>query len=186
MKHPVSAAEPLVFEFDVPQAPALVWRALTERELLAAWLAPNDLCPEVGARFRFDRRAEAEPSGDAGDLRGEGCPRDDAGGPHSEGSPRGDAGGQRPDFIECQVLAVDPGKTLRWRQTEPGDADSGWRSVTSIVTVELTDNVDGGTHLRLVHGEFSVEVRGSVIALRLPGAKARKRTETLCQLRWAA
>lgn len=36
-----------------PHPPALVWRALTEPELLAAWLMPNDFRAEVGHRFTF-------------------------------------------------------------------------------------------------------------------------------------
>lgn len=41
----------IAFECDLPQAPEKVWRALTVPELVAAWLAPNDLTPEQGTRF---------------------------------------------------------------------------------------------------------------------------------------
>lgn len=41
----------IAFECDLPQAPEKVWRALTVPELVAAWLMPNDLKPEEGARF---------------------------------------------------------------------------------------------------------------------------------------
>jgi uncharacterized protein YndB with AHSA1/START domain len=41
----------IAFECDLPQAPEKVWRALTVPELVAAWLMPNDLTPEEGARF---------------------------------------------------------------------------------------------------------------------------------------
>jgi uncharacterized protein YndB with AHSA1/START domain len=37
--------------FDLPHSLAKVWKALTTPHLLARWLAPNDLRPEVGARF---------------------------------------------------------------------------------------------------------------------------------------
>jgi uncharacterized protein YndB with AHSA1/START domain len=42
-------------EFDtfLPQPPAGVWRALTDPELLSAWLMPNDFRPEVGHDFSF-------------------------------------------------------------------------------------------------------------------------------------
>lgn len=40
-------------ECDLPDAPEKVWRALTVPELLAVWLAPNDIRPEPGARFRL-------------------------------------------------------------------------------------------------------------------------------------
>jgi len=43
----------LDFECHLPDPPEKVWRALTEPELLAAWLMPNDLKPEVGRRFAF-------------------------------------------------------------------------------------------------------------------------------------
>jgi uncharacterized protein YndB with AHSA1/START domain len=44
----------LSFEFDLPHAPAKVWRALTEPALLAEWLLPViDLKLEKGAPFTF-------------------------------------------------------------------------------------------------------------------------------------
>ncbi|MFI4881733.1 MAG: SRPBCC domain-containing protein [Phycisphaerales bacterium JB064] len=39
-----------------------VWRALTDRELLARWLMPNDFYPEVGHNFTF--RTEPGPGFD--------------------------------------------------------------------------------------------------------------------------
>jgi len=41
------------FEYDLPEAPEKVWRALTVPELLAAWMMPNDIRPETGSRFAF-------------------------------------------------------------------------------------------------------------------------------------
>jgi uncharacterized protein YndB with AHSA1/START domain len=37
----------------IAHPPAKVWRALTEPDLLARWLMPNDFKPEVGHRFTF-------------------------------------------------------------------------------------------------------------------------------------
>ena len=37
----------------LPHRPAKVWRALTEPELMARWLMPNDFEPVVGHRFTF-------------------------------------------------------------------------------------------------------------------------------------
>lgn len=39
------------FYYDHP--PEVVWEYLTNAELLARWLMPNDLKPEVGHQFRF-------------------------------------------------------------------------------------------------------------------------------------
>lgn len=43
----------LSFERWYPHAPPRVWRALTDPELLARWLMPNDFAPRVGHRFTF-------------------------------------------------------------------------------------------------------------------------------------
>ncbi|GIE87819.1 SRPBCC family protein [Actinoplanes regularis] len=37
----------------LPHRPAKVWRALTDRDRLAAWLMPSDFAPIVGHRFTF-------------------------------------------------------------------------------------------------------------------------------------
>ncbi len=41
-------------------APRTVWRALTEPELLARWLMPNDIKPVVGHRFHL--HADPQPA----------------------------------------------------------------------------------------------------------------------------
>lgn len=48
----------IAFECDLADAPEKVWRALTVRELVSAWLMPNDLRAEPGARFTFNGRKE--------------------------------------------------------------------------------------------------------------------------------
>ncbi|TPN88204.1 SRPBCC domain-containing protein [Mesorhizobium sp. CU2] len=53
IEHPETAAEPLHFECDLPDPPEKVWRALSEPELLAAWLMPNDIEPQAGKHFSF-------------------------------------------------------------------------------------------------------------------------------------
>ncbi|GII56920.1 hypothetical protein Pth03_53090 [Planotetraspora thailandica] len=40
----------------LPHPPAKVWRALTDPDLLARWLMPNDFKPVVGHRFTFTTR----------------------------------------------------------------------------------------------------------------------------------
>jgi uncharacterized protein YndB with AHSA1/START domain len=52
--------EQIVVEYAFPQPPAKVWRALTEPDLLAAWLMPNDIAPVVGHKFTF----RTQPMGD--------------------------------------------------------------------------------------------------------------------------
>jgi len=52
----------IVADFDLAEPPHKVWRALTEPELLAAWLGPNDIRPEVGHRFQVET---AEPGTDS-------------------------------------------------------------------------------------------------------------------------
>lgn len=44
------AEQSLVFTFDLDAPPEKVWRALTERELLAQWLLPNGIGEEAGDR----------------------------------------------------------------------------------------------------------------------------------------
>lgn len=38
----------------LPHPPARVWQALTDPDLIARWLMPNDFEPSVGHTFRFD------------------------------------------------------------------------------------------------------------------------------------
>ncbi|MCV3208461.1 SRPBCC domain-containing protein [Mesorhizobium sp. YC-39] len=52
-EHANSAADSLEFQCELPDPPEKVWRALTEPKLLAAWLMPNDIEPEIGSRFAF-------------------------------------------------------------------------------------------------------------------------------------
>jgi len=52
--------EEIVVEYALAAPPAKVWRALTEPELLAAWLMQNDIAPVVGHKFTF----RAQPMGD--------------------------------------------------------------------------------------------------------------------------
>lgn len=52
--------EQIVAEYAFPSPPAKVWRALTEPDLLAGWLMPNDIAPVVGHKFNF----RTQPMGD--------------------------------------------------------------------------------------------------------------------------
>lgn len=52
--------EQIVVEYEFAEAPAKVWRALTEPQLLAGWLMPNDIAAVVGHKFNF----RTQPMGD--------------------------------------------------------------------------------------------------------------------------
>lgn len=58
----VKAKQSIVVEYDLPDAPKKVWRALTEPKLLEAWLMSNDIRAEVGHRFQF--KAQPVPGWD--------------------------------------------------------------------------------------------------------------------------
>jgi uncharacterized protein YndB with AHSA1/START domain len=45
--------ESIIVENDLSDPPERVWRALTSASLLEAWLMPNNIRAEVGARFQF-------------------------------------------------------------------------------------------------------------------------------------
>jgi uncharacterized protein YndB with AHSA1/START domain len=138
MKDTAKAEESVVIECDLPDPPEKVWRALTERELLAQWIMPNDMKPEVGARFSF-RPAQEE--------------------------------GGRAE-VECEVLEAEPNRTLRWRQRERDDSDAALAPVESVVSFELEAIPGGGTHLRVVHDEFSAEAIRAVARSSEPEACA--------------
>ncbi|KEO75934.1 SRPBCC family protein [Anditalea andensis] len=43
-------------QFEFPQSTEVVWEYLTNAELLAQWLMPNDIKPIVGHKFQFQSR----------------------------------------------------------------------------------------------------------------------------------
>jgi len=49
-KKPADVADSLSFECDLEEPPEQVWRALTEPELLAAWLEPDAMRPADDGR----------------------------------------------------------------------------------------------------------------------------------------
>lgn len=51
----------IVVETDLDAPPEKVWRALTEPEFLATWLAANDVTPQEGARFSIAAMPETGP-----------------------------------------------------------------------------------------------------------------------------
>jgi uncharacterized protein YndB with AHSA1/START domain len=61
-KQAAKEKQSIIVEYELPDAPKKVWRALTEPKLLEAWLMPNDIRPVVGHRFNF--RAQPVPGWD--------------------------------------------------------------------------------------------------------------------------
>ena len=51
--------EDIVLDYELDEAPEKVWRALTQPELVAAWLGPNDITPQVGRRFALEPAPDA-------------------------------------------------------------------------------------------------------------------------------
>ena len=158
MKQTVADGEAVVFECDLPEPREKVWRALTERELLAKWLLPNDLRPEVGAKFNLRPASERLRPETVVEPMTRAAPAADA-----EPVPRAKPGAP----VECEVLTVDPGRTLSWRQREPADAVY----VESVVRFDLADLPEGGTHLRVVHDGFTIVARKSNVVSFRPRTK---------------
>jgi len=57
------APETIVVDYVLDEPPHKVWRALTEPELVAAWLAPNDIRADLGHRFQVETTAEPGSAG---------------------------------------------------------------------------------------------------------------------------
>jgi uncharacterized protein YndB with AHSA1/START domain len=160
-------SDAVVLDCDLPEPRDKVWRALTEKELLAAWLLPNDIRPEVGAKFCLQPAPAGGEPPTSGEARA-------GGGAHAGGGARVACAP-----IECEVLVAEPGRILRWRQREPADAVGSRRFVESVVSFELADLPGGGTHLRVVHDgfetvtctatvlEFPTRTRATITSLRM-------------------
>jgi uncharacterized protein YndB with AHSA1/START domain len=49
----------ITMEYDLPHAPAKVWRALTDPKLVAQWLMDTDMQLKVGSKFKFTMQPSA-------------------------------------------------------------------------------------------------------------------------------
>lgn len=153
-------SDSLVFEADFDEPPEKVWRALTEPQLLAVWLTPEE-------------SAAAERQG-VGVVDGDGNGRGDRNG--RDDGRDGSGAGSRAGASAYELVAAEPHRRLRyhWRDRTSGLAAPDRREVHSIVTIELAPGPAGGTHLRLTHGKFKVvATTPTLMALRL---KSRRRT----------
>jgi uncharacterized protein YndB with AHSA1/START domain len=57
---PLPTRRSVIAECDYDEPPEKVWRALTDPELVAAWLLPNNIRPQQGARFTLKPEREGE------------------------------------------------------------------------------------------------------------------------------
>lgn len=164
MKQTVANDNAVVFECELPEPRDKVWRALTQRELLAAWLMPNDIRPEVGAKFQLQPLTEGAAPDEHAAVASENAVIPATRAPvERAATPRAP--------VECEVLAADPGRTLRWRQREPADAVSSRYFIESVVSFELADTPAGGTLLRVVHDGFTTVAHCSTVVAFRPRAK---------------
>ena len=69
---------------------------------------------------------------------------------HAEGLRFDGKAGGLAGKVDCTVLAFEPPHRLRYAWRE----DDGSSTLDSVVTFELDPIDDGGTHLRITHGDF--------------------------------
>jgi len=141
-----SQTESITFEFDLPHAPAKVWRALTEPELLAEWLLPL-----------VDRAGQSEQSEEAAPLALE------PGAAFTFQAP------PQPGWdgtVRCRFLEIETRKKLSWAWMV-GDLDT-------VVTFTLEPTVSG-TRLSLVQSGFKPDQKrnfgGARYGWRMMGGK---------------
>jgi uncharacterized protein YndB with AHSA1/START domain len=73
-------------------------------------------------------------------------------------------GGPGSARIDCEVMAVEPCRLLRYSWCSGEPADGGGRLET-VVTFELSGTATGGTHLRIVHCGFASSAGQSTVML---------------------
>lgn len=174
MKAMPDSSDSLVFECDFDEPQEKVWRALTEPQLLEAWLTTSD-------RLRTDSTGEAAAPRSSPPEMERGKASDRAAGETGLGRRTGRAGSS-----EYEIMTAEPNHRVRyrWRDRQSGVDDSDMREVHSVVTVELTPCAAGGTHLRLTHGEFRIVPAAAAFmtgACVTPISSARRRgTPILC------
>jgi len=192
-------SDSLVFECDFEEPPEKVWRALTEPRLLEAWLtapappqAATQADAQTGARTdtrtdtRADTRADTRTDTRADTQTGA---QPDAQPGAQTGAQTGAADEQsatsRPQPGDLEILTAEPHRLLRyrWRDRETRVGNSDDREIRSVVTFELAPGEEGGTHLRLTHGEFESGMVSAepvmAIARMRPITSARRRARIL-------
>lgn len=99
----------IITECDLEDHPGKVWRALTEPDLVASWLVPED--------------------------------------------------------VDCKVMEAEPERLLRcsWR-SRSDERDGLGDRLDTVVTFELSETEQGGTHLRIVHEGFATVAQSLAIS----------------------
>jgi len=110
-----------------------------------------------------------------------------------------DPGGQRstdrdaPRSDTLEPLSVEPQQRVRYRWSAHEEAGAGERRLESELSFELTPAAGGGTHLRIVHGDFHtshvIRMCAPVSALRTrrhPSSCAPVLQARLTRFKWAA
>ena len=150
------STDSLVFECDLDEPPEKVWRALTEPQLLEAWLTTGDGPSAYAADV-----ANAPKAANGAPKPGEDAHRSNCAGEVDEAEERPPSSEPRRSprrARDLDILTAEPHRLLRyrWRDRENGADAADAREVDSVVTFELAPDPRGGTHLRLTHGEFRI------------------------------
>ncbi len=165
MNTPSPPLSAVAIEIELSQSPETVWRALTEPLLLAAWLLPNDMRAEPGARFSF----RGPPKEGRGLKEGRGVSETQS------GSELGSAAaGSSKERVDCEVLEAKRPALLRYTWRAVGSVDDE-QLPSSILTFELLPRTDGGTLLRLTHVPIAASLGHRRQALRRNEASRRAR-----------
>lgn len=80
-----------------------------------------------------------------------------------------------PDDVDCQVMEATPERLLRcsWR-SRSDERDGMGDRLDTVVTFELSETEQGGTHLRIVHEGFATMMQSPAI-----GHAANDNSETM-------
>ena len=160
------SSDSLVFECDFDEPPEKVWRALTEPRLLESWLATG----ERSATASTGEGTVTPPAAKQTETSD-----------RVEGKIELDRRSSQAGSADYEIMTAEPNRRVRyrWRDRESGVGDSDGREVHSVVTVELTPCLEGGTHLRLTHGEFRiVAAEPSIVTARVRPITSARRLRT--------
>ncbi|MGK9236718.1 SRPBCC domain-containing protein [Inquilinus limosus] len=149
-------ADAVTVDCELDHPPEKVWRALTEPDLLGAWLLPNDARTGIG-RAEEGRRFTL----------------------------RGGPGAEKPIDCEVLAAEPPRLLRYSWRGRD-GDSDAGGRALDTVVTFTLDRTAAGGTRLRIVHSGFRIGARATALQIPGRRAARPRAMAVHGGLRWAA